>query len=274
MFDQEELDELQSDREQWSGSSDGDGSRHVSTRRFLGSMTSSVVVVAVLISMVVSMNLAVGVGISQVGGFTADFPKLEGETLNIYPAVGESSACRNTINTDLGRPNTSGDVGLPVLKADIRKANITELPVALKKDIRLPDVIPQIDVVRINLTQTGNLTGRTVDIGDASLHLHSLAADRIVLEDGAQIRENYSGNGGAGTAHPIFGPAGGYKNRSFDYGEFSITGTNATMVNGNAEAHLLAFETLTMPNMSLQLEYNPNSSTWENKTNNNCDGMF
>jgi hypothetical protein len=276
MFDRDELDEIQSDRRRWSSRGDDEIDRTVSKRRFAGSMASSVVAVSVLIAMVMSMNLAMGVGIGQVGGFVAKFPKLEGETLNIYPAVSESSACLNNVSSTntLGRPTSNSDeVGIPVLKADIKKANITELPVALVKDIRLPDVIPPIDVVRINLTQTGDLSGNTVNIGDASLHLHSLEAERIILEDGAQIRENYSGNGGSGTSDPIFGPSGNYKNRGFDYGEFSITGTNATMVNGTAEAHLLAFDRLTMPNMSLQLEYNP-PKPWQNKTNNNCGGLF
>lgn len=283
MFDRDELDEIQSDRRRWSSRGDEETDRTVSKRRFAGSMASSVVAVSVLIAMVMSMNLAMGVGIGQVGGFVAEFPRLEGQTLNIYPAVSESSACMNNVSATnpQGRPTAgSGERGIPVLKADIKKANITELPVALIKDIRLPDVIPPIDVVRINLTQTGNLNNNFVEIGDASLHLHSLVAERITLEDGAQIRENYSGNGGSGTPHPIFGPSGPYKNRDFDYGEFSITGTNATMVNGTAEAHLLAFDTLTMPNMSLQLEYydesNINSAdpAIQNKTNNNCNGLF
>lgn len=268
MFDGDELEQIREDRDEWEPSSDGDSSRAVSKRRFAGSLSASVVILALLISMVVSMNMAVATSVGQVGGFQADFPELQGETLNIYPAIGESSACLKNTQGQYGRATNNSQVGLPLLKADIRQANITKLPVNLTKDIRLPDMIPQIDVVRINLTQFGDLKNNKVLIGNASLHLTKLKADRIVLSGGATIQENYSD--GRNFPHPIMGPDGKYKDRGFDYGEFSITGTQATMVNGTARAHFLGFQRLTMPNMTLNVELNPPQNSWFNKTNSTC----
>lgn len=271
MFDNDELDEIRENGGDWAAPVDEDDREHqVSVGRFLGSMSSSLIIVAVLVALVVSTNMAVGIAFGQAGGFSVFFPKLEGEQLDIYPAVGESSMCKK--NFTGFRPSSSSDFGLPVLKADIKRANITRGPIELTKDIPTP-FIPSVDVVRINMTQ--NLGGdnewepSNVFIGNTSLQLTNLSAESVVLSGGAQIYENFSNRSPTNTGgEPIFGPGNGYPYTKdgalrppapLDYGQFHISGTNADMVNGSAVAYFLGFRRLKLNNLTLNLEYNPSN---------------
>lgn len=147
MFDRDELKEI---RDRASGVREGVQSGSV-PQRFAVAMVGAVVFLAFVVGLIYSTGMVPAVGIGAVGGFTVDIPTLIGENMRLYPAAAESSACRKTFE---GNTPRRGDEYLGALGADIANARspATDSPV-VTKDIKVPDALPGVDVVRIQLNR-------------------------------------------------------------------------------------------------------------------------
>jgi len=272
MFDDDELEQIREEQEDWQGHVDRQTVKksRTSRRLFLSSIGSSVVGVVLLVILVSSgLMSTVALSVVGVGGFTAEIGQLNGSGINIHPALGPTAACSSTVDFGGSRsgPGTSA-TGLPQLRGEIRDATIPPgSDLVFVKDMAIPNLnFGGVDTFRIKINQSTS-TGE-IKLGNASLYLTGLEADgnsltnegEIVIEN-AQISEFFSGTSG----NPKFFDAGGSGTQQVipgdaEAGEFSISGTGqgtaaASIKGATARAHFIAFETLSIEDIQLSLQY-------------------
>jgi hypothetical protein len=276
MFDDEELEQIRDEQDEWQGHVDRQTVKksRTSSRLFLSSVGTSFVFL-ILLAILVSSGLmsTAALSVAGVGGFTAEIGQLNGSGINIHPALGPTAACSTSSNIDFGESRSgpsSTATALPQLRGEIRDATIPSgSELVFVKDMAIPNLnfAGGVDTFRIKINQTDKTS--SISLGNASLYLTGLEADgntltssgEIVIEN-AQIREFFSGTsssnpkffdaGGSGTQRVIPGDA--------QPGEFSISGTGpgtaaASIQGATARAHFISFETLSIENIQLSLDY-------------------
>jgi hypothetical protein len=274
MFDDEELEQIRDEQDEWQGHVDRQTVKksRTSSRLFLSSVGTSFVLLILLVILVSSgIMTTAALSVAGVGGFTAEIGQLNGSGINIHPALGPTAACKSTIDFGESRSGpTSTETALPQLRGEIRDAKIPSgSELIFVKDMAIPNLnfAGGVDTFRIKINQTD--PSGSIQLGNASLYLTGLEADgnaltsngEIVIEN-AQIREFFSGGSsnnprffdaaGSGTQQVIPGDA--------EAGEFSISGTGqgsaaASIKGATARAHFISFETLSIQNIQLSLDY-------------------
>ena len=273
MFDDEELEQIRDEQDEWQGHVDRQTVKksRTSRRLFLSSIGTSFVFVILLVILVSSgLMTTAALSVAGVGGFTAEIGQLNGSGINIHPALGPTAACSSDVDFGDSRSDpTSTVTALPQLRGEIRDATIpggSEL--VFVKDMAIPNLnFGSVDTFRIKINQSD--PSGNIELGNASLYLTGLEADgntltnngSIVIEN-AQISEFFSGSSstnpkffdaaGSGTQQVIPGDA--------QPGEFSISGTGpgtaaASIEGATARAHFIAFETLSIQDIQLSLDY-------------------
>lgn len=265
MFDEDELEEIRDERDDWQGHVDRQTVKksRTSGKLLAGSLGGSLVVVGLMIFLVFSGIVGSAlVGLGGLGGFSADIEKLEGNDVSIYPAIGPTAGCPSgftngdfTNGTGIEGESDNSITTVPQLKAVISKAEIPNgTNLTLNKDIAVP-MIDSLEMIRVSIGQDGTINPSAaggegiggVNLGDTELYVTGLKAGRLKAFD-TQIGESYTD----GTSNnPRFGPGG----------EFVLEGTatggnnQVTLSNATARAHFLSFANLTLPNLDLAIEY-------------------
>jgi len=280
MFDDEELDQLREDDDEWKGHVDRQIVKKSRTSRkaLVGSLTASFALVALLFVLLSSSILTSAlIGLGGIGGFRAEITELNGESLAIYPAIGPTAGCPSDIDFDAGYNSSapSDFQTLPQLRAEIGNANVPAgEELKLTKDIDLPN-ITSLNTFRVSVSQGD--PSKTVAINDIAFYVTGLAASEITFEN-AQIREFFaqdpedsffSGVGTDATPTPVLDDT--QPNASAQAGEFAIqnrpgTTANATIKDATARAHFLAFDSLTIESLRLETQYGNTTNTLPNVT--------
>jgi hypothetical protein len=208
-------------------------------KRFFVSFSASVVFFLFVVALSFSM-MGSAVTIGQVGGFEVFFEEIDGQQVDIYPAIAESAACQNT-SVD-ATPSASAEA-LPVLKAEVGAANATEI--RLTKDVKTPEIMDT-PGFRVTINQTGTIASRPdVSSSNLAFKFTNLQADRIELDTDVIIDEDFSQPNDP--SNPIFS----------SNGEFQFSGQNALIKKGEAIATFVAFGGLTIPDSSLKVSFPP-----------------
>ena len=276
MFDDDELEQIREEQEDWQGHVDRQTVKksRTSKRILFGSVTASFVMAGFMVFIAVSGGLAAQalIGVSGIGGFAAQIEKVENaENIAIYPALGPTATCNSDLDFNQGYSNKTDNeisdaVAVPQLRAEIGGLNIPDgQALTLTKDINLPDTfLNNLQTFRVQVKQNAS-KGGTVDINDAILYLTGLKADEISIQQ-AQIREFFSPNASAS-----FFSGGQLKsviNNSARPGEFAIQNrpgstANAEITNASARAHFVAFDKLDIQNIEIQTQYGTASDPLE-----------
>ncbi|MFP4188259.1 MAG: hypothetical protein ACLFR5_02485 [Halobacteriales archaeon] len=275
MFDDEELEQIREERDDWQGHVDRQTVKRSRTSRkvLFGSMTASFVLVGFVMFLVASGMMASAlIGLSGIGGFGAEIGALNGSGIAIYPAVGPTGACDadDGVGFNDPGPEQQGETNsetLPQLRGEISEANVPpDNNLTFVKDIRVPEILP-FEVFRTKITRSD--TSDEVELGDASLYLTGLEADELLIED-AQIEEFFSDGSsdnprfyGGGSGTPVLENDDPSNSSYTPPGEFAITGSEgsegseaeATIDGATARAHFIAFSSLTLPDVRLETEY-------------------
>jgi len=265
MFDEEELNQLREDEDEWKGYVERKTVEKSRTSRgvFFSSITVSfilaVFMTTIMLSSMVTANL---IGIGGLGGFSANITKIDNaDDIAIYPSLGPTAACDSSVDFNEA-PSPSGNLAIPQLRAEIKNLNIpTGEQLKLTKDIDLPNsFISDLQTFRVSITQSD--PNGAVNINDAVLYLTGLKADNIQIND-AQIREFYSD-----TASDSFYEGGnglGVIDSGNREGEFAIKNrpgstANAVIDSAEARAHFVAFDQLDIDNLQLETKYGTSGS--------------
>lgn len=266
MFDDDELQQIQEDRDDWKGHVDRQTVKRSRTSKtvLFGSMTASFVMVGFLVFLVASGMMAGAlIGLTGIGGFYAEISELEGSDLAIYPALGPTAACETSDNVGFNEGHPGEEfTALPQLRAEIGGAEIPQgQELRVIKDIDMPDVADATGLETFRLELSQGDSGGAVDIDDIAFYVTGLEAEEITFEN-AQIREFFSenpedsffdGEGTDSTTTPVTEDIA-------EPGEFAIqnrpgTDAEATILNAEARAHFLAFDSLTVENIELETQY-------------------
>lgn len=276
MFDDEELEQIREERDDWQGHVDRQTVKksRTSKRLLFGSITASFVMVGFLLFLVASgMMTSALIGFSGIGGFYADIGELTGDDIAIYPAVGPTASCSSELDFNQGGPGNSsttpnsGDsfTTLPQLRGEIGGAEVPGgQELTFVKDVRTPK-IANIGMFRINVTAAPP-SGENLDLQNATLYLTGLQAENLSIQD-AQIREFFSDGS---DANPRFwNGSGSVIGDGAAPGEFVIqnapgTTANAQISNATARAHFVQFDQLNIPDLDLQIQYFSNISDASN----------
>ena len=267
MFDDEELEQIRDEQDEWQGHVDRQTVKKSRTSRglLIGSMTASTVMAVVMVFIAVSGGLAAQalIGVAGVGGFAAEIQEVDNaDNRAIYPALGPTAACDSDVDVNEGPADggldTGSGVALPQLRAEIGNLSIPSgQALILTKDINLPDTfLTDLQTFRVSVKQNAS-KGGNVAINDAILYLTGLKADQISIQN-AQIREFFSENASAS-----FFSGGNQKaviNNNARPGEFAIQNrpgstANAQIINASARAHFVAFDQLDIENIQIQTKY-------------------
>jgi hypothetical protein len=267
MFDDEELEQIRDEQDEWQGHVDRQTVKKSRTSRglLIGSMTASTVMAVVMVFIAVSGGLAAQalIGVAGVGGFAAEIQEVDNaDNIAIYPALGPTAACDSDVDFNEGPADggldTGSGVALPQLRAEIGNLSIPPgQALILTKDINLPDTfLTDLQTFRVSVKQNAS-KGGNVNINDAILYLTGLKADQISIQN-AQIREFFSENASAS-----FFSGGNQKaviNDNARPGEFAIqnrpqSNANAQIINASARAHFVAFDQLDIENIQIQTKY-------------------
>ncbi|MFB6283578.1 MAG: hypothetical protein ABEK59_06550 [Halobacteria archaeon] len=259
MFDDDEVKEVREGRDNWLDYSHKKTvvKSRLSRKRLGGTIAVSIIIIVLMVSIMFTTGVSLAGSLGSVGGFQAQFPMVVGNDMKIYPALGQSSACKNNVTNS--QVPKRGEEALPVLKADIKNATLKSEkggPISFEKDIQVPNPVPDsINVVRVEMTQ--GHPKKDSNIGDMSVQLTNLSAEMLRFRGGASLIEQFS-NGSS--TYPIWGPGGGYsQDRNFDFGEFHIDGDKAMIKNGRATAVFVGFSKLNLRQFELNLKYNPDN---------------
>lgn len=263
MFDDNELEQIREERDDWQGHVDRQTVKRSKTsgKIFFGSVGASLVVVSFMVFLTFSgMVSAALIGVTGIGGFGATIDELEGEDVEIYPALGPTAACPSDGTGGefvdggdalAGEDDNSVET-LPQLRADITDAEIPQgSEITFNKDLAVPEII-DLELIRISITQNASIPNGDgvvgdVELGNASLYVTGLQAEELQAFD-TEIAESFS-DGSAD--HPRLG----------NEGEFVVTGTaedddNRVEISGaTGRAHFLSFSELTLPNLELAIDY-------------------
>jgi len=278
MFDEDELEQIRDERDDWQGHVDRRTVKksRTSGKLLAGSLGGSFVVVGFMIFLVFSgMVGSALVGLGGLGGFSADIEKLVGSDVSIYPAIGPTAGCpsgftdgefvngSDSPNALDEQPDNSVKT-VPQLKAEIASAEIPNgTNLTLNKDIAVPEII-NLRMIRISIGQDASINPSAaggegvggVNLGDTALYVTGLKAGRLQAFD-TQIGESYTD--GTST-NPKFGPGGAFVLE----GTAGGNGDNqVTLSNAKARAHFLSFANLTLPNVNLAIEYYNDSDITE-----------
>ena len=215
--------------------------------RFIASISVSIILLAVLISLVVSLQTIFAVTASGVGGFTADIEELQGDDVSLYPTTGETASCQDTVDYTTYNDPQPDDQSFSMIQAEIGGATLPpNTKIAFQKDILLPE-ITGIGGIRVNLSNGGG-TSEAGDLGDVTLDVSNLQGQELILEGDVLLDDRNSVS--------QFGDRTPYRGaQRVDTGEFILTGNQATLINTSARLHLLTFEILDIPNLNIQMEY-------------------
>lgn len=275
MFDDEELEQIRDEQDEWQGHVDRQTVKKSRTSRslFFSSVGASFVLV-ILLAILVSSGLmsTAALSVAGVGGFTAEIGQLNGTGINIHPALGPTAQCTSEVDFGDSRSTTSV-TALPQLRGEIKNAKIPSgEELVFVKDMAIPNLnfAGGVDTFRIKINQSS--TSGSVDLGDASLYLTGLTADgnsltnsgKIVIKN-ASIREYFSNP----TSEPKFydgTDAESVIDGVANPGEFAISGdggggADASITGAAARAHFIAFDTLSLPDVQLSLQYLDSSNS-------------
>jgi hypothetical protein len=273
MFDDDELEQIREEQEDWQGHVDRQTVKksRTSRRLFLSSIGSSVVGVVLLVILVSSgLMSTVALSVAGVGGFTAEIGQLNGTDIAIYPALGPTAACSSTeggsgskLDFQEGRSSAgSSATSLPQLRGEVGNAEIpSNQNLVFVKDMAIPNLnfANNVDTFRIKINQSAP-SSTPISLGDAELYLTGLEAGDLVIKN-AVIQEFYTDQ----SSNPRFynpdsSPGDSVISDNADPGEFSIEGegnggADASIIDATARAHFIAFDELTLPNVQLSLKY-------------------
>lgn len=215
------------------------------------------------LSMVAYLTLGTGasaVVVSGAGGFYAEIDEINAQGAWIYPTVAETATCRSNVTTGSGRPEVD-DTALPLLRVDLADASIPPgQSVRFIKSINTPNVfgINTFSVV----VQQGNNPSQT-QLDDTTVLITELSGENLGLGE-TIVNESYSQPAGNNPPprNEIFGPSrpnyfadsGMSKNLSV-LGEFAIKGESGDVTNAEGIAHLVAFESLRLPDVNVSIAY-------------------
>lgn len=266
MFDDEELEQIRQEQDEWQGHVDRQTVKQSRTSKkiLFGSMTASLVMFGFILFLVASgMVTSALVGAAGIGGFNAQIGELTGDDIAIYPAVGPTAAC--PADTDHGfndpGPQDGGTVGttttLPQLRAEIGNATIPAgQNLTLIKDLQTPSVTG-LDMVRLNVSAAPKTSD--LNLKSATLYITGLEANELSLQN-AQIREFFSDGSSSNPRFFDGGNGSAVLDGNAKPGEFVIRNrqgstANAVIKGGSARAHFVAFKELSIPDVNLGLEY-------------------
>jgi hypothetical protein len=256
MYTDDELEEIRDeDGRGDTGGTDG----HTSRRRLLLSVTVSFFGL-LLISYLVLGTGSAAVVVSGAGGFYAEFDQINANGAWIYPAVTQTATCQSTVTTLDGRP-TDGNTALPVLRVDLADASIPAGDqVRFIKTINTPNILnPNTFSI---VVQQGNSPGST-QLDDTTVLVTELEGQNLGLGE-TIVNESFTRPAGEDPSpkNEVFGPSrpnyfdstGTNKNLSV-LGEFAIKGETGQVTDGSGIAHLVAFESLRLPDVNVSLAY-------------------
>jgi hypothetical protein len=256
MYTDDEVEEIREEKAE--AGTDGSDSR-TSVKRL------SVTFLMSLLALSLVAYLALGTGtaavvVSGAGGFYAEIDQINANGAWIYPTVAQTATCPSTVTTSDGRPE-DGDTALPLLRVDLAGASIPAGDsVRFIKSINTPNVfgINTFSVV----VQQGNNPGST-QLDDTTVLVTELSGENLGLGE-TIANESYSQPAGNDPPprNEIFGPSrpnyfqnnGLSKNLSV-LGEFAIKGETGSVTNAQGIAHLVAFESLRIPDLNLTIAY-------------------
>jgi hypothetical protein len=215
-----------------------------------------------LISYLVFGTGTAAVVVSGAGGFYADFDQINANGAWIYPAVTQTSTCQSTVTTPDGRPEV-GDTALPVLRVDLRGASIPAGDsVRFIKTINTPNILGSPLNTFTVIVQQGNNPGST-QLDNTTVLVSNLRGENLQLGE-TIVNESFTRPAGESPSpkNEIFGPSvpNYFENTGTDknmtvLGEFAIKGQTGSVTNGEGIAHLVAFESLRIPDLNLTLAY-------------------
>jgi len=260
MFEDEELEQIREEQDEWQGHVDRQTVRRSRTSKkvLFGSMMASFVMVAFVTFLVASgMVTTALVGASGIGGFNADIQKLTGNDIAIYPAVGPTAACDSEKKFNEAGPQGTNTNTLPQLRGEIGGATVPEgQTLTITKDVQTPD-IADIGMFRLNVTASNE--NQDLNLQNAILYLTALNASKLEVQN-AQIREFFTDGTSTNPRFYSGGNGSQVTDGPADPGEFAIRnrpGTNASAViaGAKARAHYIAFDKLEIQDVALELEY-------------------
>ena len=231
-----------------------DPESEVSKKRLIGSVGAALTVLALLLAMTISMNAVTAAFSPGIGGINATFNTLAYNNTSagtphpqahIYPTTNPSTAACPGATAD------SNDGQVPVLTTDV-PGKVFVKGLFLNKTIPVENaggapftVVSGISNITISIQAAQD---SSINLSNPTLEFSKLTADQLNLSKGVRIYEEYSN--GTSSA-PRLGPSG----------EFHINATNLEVQGASAAAHLIAFESISLPDQTLELYFNqPNPS--------------
>ncbi|MFB6284877.1 MAG: GEVED domain-containing protein [Halobacteria archaeon] len=190
MFDDNELGEIREGKKTWLGyAEEKKDSILQSRKKRLGvSLTFGVILLIVVASMFILSSVPAAVTIGNVGGFHASIDEVQGSGIVVYPVAGGSSACKYRGPPD-GRDLEKGDTYLPLIKAEISKAEIPAgTPLSFTKDIKTPN-LGFLHNLRINITRDVDIVGpiETLDYSPPNTNEYKKISGQHVWVDRIQL---------------------------------------------------------------------------------------
>jgi hypothetical protein len=260
MYTDDEVEDIRDgDREEDTGGTDG----YTSVKKLSGALFISFL----SLSLVTYLTLGVGssaVVVSGAGGFFADIDQIDANGAFIYPAVSQTANCPSDVTTADGRPEDN-DLALPLLRVDLANAEIPNgNSVRFIKTIKTPGLSSFTDIDNFSLVVSQDGTPGKTQLKDTTVLVSELEGQNLGL--GKTIaNESFTRPASQNPAprNEIFGPSvpNYFENNGLDknmsvLGEFVIKGETASVTNAEGIAHLVSFESLTIPNLNLTLQYN------------------
>jgi hypothetical protein len=210
-------------------------------KRLVLAMSFSVMALILVLSLVtMSTVFSVTVAtVSNVGGFVAEIEEVNGNDIQIYPEIGSTAVCPDTFS------EPGEDRALAFARAEIGGAQVPpNSDLRFTKDISTPKIIG-IQSFRVNATTNSGAGG--LNLQNAIIDLTRLEASKIDL-DSVTFNERYVGPNP--TAGDRFGPSG----------EFIFEGQQLNnLSNARGVVHFVQFDTLNLPTIDVELEYNPSN---------------
>jgi hypothetical protein len=198
----------------------------------------------IFVILLIPIGTVAGVGVSGVGGFQAYIEELNGQDVSLYPTTGETAGCIDTTNYNINNDPTSSDDSFSMIQAEIGQAELAaNSELRFIKDIKTPE-IAGIDGMRILLTNEGG-SSQSISIGDLVLDASSLRGEELVLQGDVLLDDRNFVDQFADRAD----------SRRANYGEFVLTGNDATLKDTTANVHFVAFDVLQVPGLVFDVDY-------------------
>jgi hypothetical protein len=231
-----------------------DPESEISKKTFVGTVGVALTVLSLVLMVTVSMNAVTAAFSPGIGGINATFNTLNYNDTTAGPGHAQAHIYPTTNPSTAACPGATADANngqVPVLTTDV-PGTVSVKGLFLNKTIPVENaagapftVVTGIDNITISIQAAQN---NAINLDNPTLEFSKLTADNLNLSGGVRIYEEYSN--GTDSA-PRLGPEG----------EFHVNATNLEVDQASAAAHLIAFQSISLPNQTLELLFNqPNPS--------------